>query len=172
MEPLSFSKFDADKVITNMKLGKNWNENNKYWGMTDDEIKMMWKTSGKESADMGTALHNKIECFYNKMDVEDDDTLEWGYFKKFHQDHINLKPYRTEWMVWDNELKFAGAIDMIFENEDGTLSIYDWKRTKDISKIGFKGESATTKCIEHLPHSNLALFSSIKYIQIFIGKEL
>ncbi len=154
-----FPKFDADKVITNMKLGKNWNENNKYWGMTDDEIKMMWKTSGKESADMGTALHNKIECFYNKMDVEDDDTLEWGYFKKFHQDHINLKPYRTEWMVWDNELKFAGAIDMIFENEDGTLSIYDWKRTKDISKIGFKGESATTKCIEHLPHSKFWHYS-------------
>ena len=93
------------------------------------------------------------------MDVEDDDTLEWGYFKKFHQDHINLKPYRTEWMVWDNELKFAGAIDMIFENEDGTLSIYDWKRTKDISKIGFKGESATTKCIEHLPHSKFWHYS-------------
>ena len=29
----------------------------------------------------------------------------------------HLKPYRTEWMIYDKELKLAGSIDMIFINE-------------------------------------------------------
>ena len=45
-----------------------------------------------------------------------------------------MTPYRTEWMIWDKDHKLAGSIDMIFENEDGTLSIYDWKRSKEIKK--------------------------------------
>ena len=28
-------------------------------------------------------------------------------------------------LVFDEKLKLTGSIDMIFENEDGTLSIYD-----------------------------------------------
>lgn len=45
-----------------------------------------------------------------------------------------LVPYRTEWCVWYEEYQLAGSIDMIFENPDGTLQIYDWKRVnKDLS---------------------------------------
>ena len=33
-----FSAFDADAVIRNIRKGKNWGPNNKYYGMTDDEI--------------------------------------------------------------------------------------------------------------------------------------
>ena len=54
---------------------------------------------------------------------------------KFVKDHPQLKPYRTEWMIFDEDLKLAGSIDMVYENPDGTLSIYDWKRSKDISKV-------------------------------------
>ena len=37
-------------------------------------------------------------------------------------------------MIWDKELKFAGSIDMVYENPDGSLMIYDWKRSKAIKK--------------------------------------
>ena len=44
-----------------------------------------------------------------------------------------LVPYRTEWCVWHEDYQLAGSIDMIFENPDGTLQIYDWKRVnKDL----------------------------------------
>ena len=43
-----------------------------------------------------------------------------------------MKPYRTEMMVFDEHVKIAGSIDMLFENKDKTLSIYDWKRSKKI----------------------------------------
>ena len=73
---------------------------------------------------------------------------------KFVDDFKDLKPYRTEWMVWDRELKFAGSIDMVFENPDGTLMIYDWKRSKEIKKTASFLKFSTTECIEHLPDTN------------------
>ena len=57
-------------------------------------------------------------------------------------------------MVWDRELKFAGSIDMVFENPDGTLMIYDWKRSKEIKKTASFLKFSTTECIEHLPDTN------------------
>ena len=56
-----------------------------------------------------------------------DEQVEWEYFLQFVGDHPELKPYRTEWMIYDEDLKLAGSIDMVYENADGTLSIYDWK---------------------------------------------
>jgi ATP-dependent exoDNAse (exonuclease V) beta subunit len=57
-------------------------------------------------------------------------------------------------MIYDEELKLAGSIDMVYENPDGTLSIYDWKRAKEIKKTNSFNESATTECINHLPNTN------------------
>ena len=54
-----FSEFDACKVIENMKKGKNWNENNKYYNMTDDEIKTLWKENGSKSSSL-VLIYTKI----------------------------------------------------------------------------------------------------------------
>jgi hypothetical protein len=43
---------------------------------------------------------------------------------------------------------------MIYENPDGTLLIYDWKRCKEIIKENAYGSTATTECIRHLPDTN------------------
>ena len=40
------------------------------------------------------------------MDVEvEEDCVEWKYFEKFEEEiGKDKEPYRTEWMVWDDEL--------------------------------------------------------------------
>jgi ATP-dependent exoDNAse (exonuclease V) beta subunit len=68
--------------------------------------------------------------------------------------HPLLKPYRCEWMIFDEDVKIAGSIDFVAENEDGTLTIYDWKRCKEIKKSNRFGGSALTECISHLPDTN------------------
>ena len=65
-----------------------------------------------------------------------------------------MKPYRTEWTVFNEDIKISGTIDMVYENPDGTLSIYDWKRAKDISKTNAFKKYAITECIQHLPDTN------------------
>jgi ATP-dependent exoDNAse (exonuclease V) beta subunit len=57
-------------------------------------------------------------------------------------------------MVYNEEYKLSGSIDMVFENPDGTLQIYDWKRCQEIKhETGF-GQYAITPCISHLPDTN------------------
>ena len=80
--------------------------------------------------------------------------LEWQYFINFVNDFPNLKPYRTEWMIYHEDVKISGSVDMIYENEDGTLSIYDWKRAKNITRINNWNKFALPPEICHLPDSN------------------
>jgi hypothetical protein len=82
------------------------------------------------------------------------ETTEGIYFIKFIKEHLHFTPYRTEWTVYHEEAKLAGSIDMVYENPDGTLSIYDWKRAKDISRINTFNKFALNKIICHMPDSN------------------
>lgn len=84
------------------------------------------------------------------------------YFQNFNKEFVEngtLRPYRTEWTVFHEEAQIAGSIDMVYENTDSpedarTLSIYDWKRCKEITKTNRGGEFATNPIIEHFPDTN------------------
>lgn len=154
-----FPHFDADAIIEKMMNSRNW-PNSKYFGQTPQQIKALWKKNGIEASKAGTKMHYDIECFYNDEEVEvDEDCVEFNYFLQFENDiGSKLEPYRTEWMVWDKELRLAGSIDMVFRNEDGTLLIYDWKRCKDIKKEN-RFQSSITSCIDHLPDTNFWHYS-------------
>ena len=41
---------------------------------------------------------------------------------------------------------------MVFEKDDGSITLYDWKRCKEIKKDN-RFESAKPECIKHLPNS-------------------
>jgi ATP-dependent exoDNAse (exonuclease V) beta subunit len=151
-----FEKFNAGKIIDKMMNGRNWKKS-KYYGKTKEEIKEEWKQNGKRASEAGTKMHYDIECFYNEMKVQNP-SIEYEYFLRFHKQHSDLEPYRTEWMIYNKELKLAGSIDMVFKNSDGTLSIYDWKRCKNIKKDN-PWQSAKTECIEHLPDTNFWHYS-------------
>tara|TARA_A100001015_G_scaffold317420_1_gene434357 strand:+ start:827 stop:1135 length:309 start_codon:yes stop_codon:yes gene_type:complete len=48
---------------------------------------------------------------------------------------------------------------MVTINEDETLSIYDWKRSKNIEKTSFYNKFSTNTAIEHIPDSNFWHYS-------------
>jgi len=154
-----FSNFDADKVIDGMMRGKSWNDPTyKYYGMTREEIKKMWDDKRIFSSGAGTQMHYDIECYFNGLEVNND-SVEYGYFKNFVKDFPHLKAYRTEWMVYYEELKLSGSIDMLFENPDGTLQIYDWKRCGEIKYEDNYNKFAHTPCISHFPDTNFWHYS-------------
>jgi len=171
-----FALFDADLIISRMMSGKAWKAGHKYWGLTADGIKDLWDGKRDSAAGAGTKLHYEIECFMNSNVLIFDYThlellqqyqimskydkkyldfgVEWSYFLKFVADFPQLKPYRTEWTVYHEDLKMAGSIDMVYENPDGSLSIYDWKRSADIVKLNSWNKCAITKEIDWMPDSN------------------
>jgi ATP-dependent exoDNAse (exonuclease V) beta subunit len=81
------------------------------------------------------------------------------FVEDFQKNNPVVKPYRTEWMVYYEELKLSGSIDMVFELPDGTLQIYDWKRSKEIVHDSAFGKTALTPCISHLPDTNFWHYS-------------
>lgn len=139
-------------------------------GITKEAFLEMWDKKGRESREQGTAMHKKIESFYLGKEPPTDETFE--LFKIF-ADKITLKPYRTEWAVYDWEQKIAGTIDFV-DYQNGEYIIYDWKRSdKVIAKNGLPiknsqyGEKALPP-IENLddsPYYHYALQLSLyKYI--------
>ena len=153
----AFPKFNADKVIDSMMNSPKWPES-QYFGMTKPEIKNQWKENGQEAAKMGTAMHQMFEYYYNQIHLEQietyKDTVEYAYFQNFIQDHPELVPYRTEWNVFHEEFKWSGSIDMTFSNEDGTKSIYDWKRVKKIEKYNNFKKRCLIDGLEHIHDTN------------------
>ena len=147
-----FEEFDANKIIANMRKSRNW-ENNKYYGKTDEEIKALWEANRDNAAQAGTKMHYDIECYYNECPNEND-SIEYQYFLNFKDTFPELKAYRTEWTVFHEELKLAGSIDMVFENEEGDLLIYDWKRSKEIVKTSTWNKFSNNDTISHIPDTN------------------
>jgi len=182
-----FPKFDADAIIQKMMCGHKWNVDNKYWGMTADEIKETWNKNGATVSQSGTEMHFQIECFMNtqihskvnKEEEEKDNNYcdattthadllehyysqepqnnsdEWSFFIQFIKDHPTMQPYRTEWTVFDETVHIAGSIDMVYQNtKDGTLSIYDWKRCKNIVVENDWNKCSTNPILSHIPDTN------------------
>lgn len=151
-----FEPFNAEKIIQRMMSKPNWS-NNKYFGKTAAEISAGWKEQGKIAACEGTNMHKMIEDYYQLGEFKEPITCsdaEINMFKAFVNKNEHLKPYRAEWMIWDDELRLAGSIDMVFQKPNGDLVIYDWKRCKNINKAPFNNLFSKTPCISHIPDSN------------------
>jgi hypothetical protein len=154
-----FPHFDADKTIKNMMKSPKWPES-KWFGMTPEAIKAAWNANGREASELGTAIHLACEMVMNgaedQVDAEVKKTAEWSHFKKYWEiDSKKFEPWRTEWEVWDSDLKLSGSIDMVYRNKtDGTFAIYDWKRAKDM-KLDNPFENGYGPCA-HLPNCNYA----------------
>lgn len=152
-----FPHFDPDAVIAKMMSSPKWPQN-KYFGMTAEEIKKLWNDNGAAASGAGTAMHLAIEQFlHGHPEVIDPavlDSVEWKYFKQFWADVSgDLVPYRSEWEVWAEEYKLAGSIDMIFYRKStGDYVIYDWKRSKEIKKTNDWGTGFGP--VAHLPDCN------------------
>jgi ATP-dependent exoDNAse (exonuclease V) beta subunit len=83
---------------------------------------------------------------------------EWGFFINYVRDKPCFVPFRTEWTVYDEEIKIAGSIDMVYKDKaTGQLKIYDWKRAKEIKRFDYK--NGTNPIVGHLPNSNFWHYS-------------
>jgi hypothetical protein len=173
-----FEEFNADAIIKKMMSSRKWSES-KYYGMTPAAIKAQWNAKRDAAATAGTRMHLDIEHFYNALPVKWSDSVaarttdidagtiamreedswtpvagpEWNYFCAYQRTHgATFEPFRTEWLVFDEEHKVAGSIDMVYKKADGTLAIYDWKRAEEI-KTENTFQSGLGP-VNHLPDTN------------------
>lgn len=149
-----FEPFNANNIIDKMMKSSNWTQS-KYFGKSKDEIKAMWDQNRTTAATSGTNMHKTIELFLNG-EIEFSELYlnpDMKHYISFYNNYGNkLKSYRSEWMIYDFDLKIAGSIDYATINEDQTLDLYDWKRSTEIKKEN-KWQSAKYP-IRHIPDCN------------------
>jgi hypothetical protein len=155
-----FPHFNADLVISKITT----NPKSLYFGMEAEDVKQMWT----HATELGSRLHEQIEVFFDQLAQFDTNilqmcapSLEFGYFLDFYRDCVigKLKPFRTEMYIFDEDIRVCGSVDMIFCNpeNDREIYIYDWKRSKNISKSNpfEKG----LRCLSHLDNCNYITYS-------------
>ena len=131
-----FKPFDEQKIAK--KLTKT---NLKYKGISVDQLINSWH----KRRERGTIVHNQIENFINS-DCEINDTEFTNLDLKAIQgiNFIKKKCIKetnvlaSEVIIYSEELKLAGTIDLIiFNKEKNHISIIDWKTNKKINKSSF-----------------------------------
>lgn len=103
---------------------------------TPEELIARWRKKGQLAAEQGTRLHHDIEQYLLGAPCGTDGEA-FPLFLKFHREHPDLNPFRTEWSIYDEEHHIAGTIDLL-EKRDGQYRMYDWKRSSKL--IGPKGK--------------------------------
>jgi ATP-dependent exoDNAse (exonuclease V) beta subunit len=136
--------------------------------MTRTQIKAQWDDNRDAAASAGTIMHANIENFYNDQEHHED-TKEWGLFCSFRKDHSSLVPYRSEMIVFAEDLKVAGSVDMIYKDPDDPegFIVADWKRAKEI-KFENKWQQGTHEATKDLEDTNFIHYS----LQIGIYKYI
>jgi len=113
-------------------------------GIPIEDTLEQWGRIGTMASEVGTFVHAQTENYfrdgtfeatypfcYNGKTEEISVEKEKQYFLQFVSDYA-IKPYRQEWPVYDTTLNVAGTIDLICQEDDGTFTIYDWKRSSKV----------------------------------------
>lgn len=134
-------------------------------GISPCEVLEEWDCKAQEAREIGTFLHAQIETLlshkssrdythfsyegeYIRKDKDISIIRELQYFRDFISENLII-PYRTEWHIYDLNLKVAGTIDLLCRNGNN-FDIYDWKRSQKASPeetIWGKGING----LEHIP---------------------
>ena len=108
-----FKQFDADAIIKKMMSNEERFKKSPYYGKTAEEIKRQWDQRRDEAAAAGTAMHAAIEKYYLGGGGDNNNNNLPKHFLDFIKDHPDLKPYRAEWMIFNEDIRLAGSIDLV-----------------------------------------------------------
>lgn len=150
-----FDEFDPNSIILKIVQSAKYKNDSSYayYNMSPEDIKKRWD----DGRNAGTYLHKDIEDFYNGSTVEND-SIEFKQFLKFDKDHSHMEIFRTEWCIFIDMLRLTGSIDAVFKNEDGTFTLVDWKRSKEINKTSFNNKTGKYP-LNHVPDCNFFHYS-------------
>ncbi len=129
--------FDVEAI--SLKCSKTTDKTNRYYGMSQQEIKDQWTNASKT----GTALHNYGEEMLNYFDelMEGKEPEPYDHPKAKYVPEIvkklitdGYKLALTELLVYDLDLGIAGQSDILLKKEyegEKHFMIYDWKFLQD-----------------------------------------
>jgi ATP-dependent exoDNAse (exonuclease V) beta subunit len=157
-----FKPFNARVVASILENTKSNDPESQYFGMDKYQIQNKWAQACREAREMGTELHQQIECFYKHGNVPDVQTTEFKQFLQFVQDHPAWHLLASEYRVHNDWA--AGTIDAVFDTPKGIVLV-DWKRAKSID---YAGANQGRDVMKHVADCNYSKYS----LQLSLYKKL
>jgi ATP-dependent exoDNAse (exonuclease V) beta subunit len=103
-----------------------------------------WLKKWKFSREQGTVVHKEIEAYLNKG-IQPKHPKAISATKFLNQEKIFLKDAVSELLVYSNEYKIAGTVDLVY-TKDKKIYILDWKTNEEIKMEGYKGKKGIGAC--------------------------
>ena len=114
-------------------------------GVASAVMAHLWSVNNlrERASEKGTAMHLALEQRCNGVPEEEvlpnlmfdgDVTLPEAQYRHFLETVVRpegLKPYRTEWSVYDTDAVLSGQIDSLWVDAEGEFHMLDWKRCKN-----------------------------------------
>lgn len=146
-----FEKFDSEKIANKLV-----NKVPKYAHLTAEELIAQWN----EARDHGTKVHNEIEDYLlenvKPSEIKAINAIDWLNKNCNSEEHLAL----SEKIVYSEELKLAGSIDLIIHNKKtNKYSLVDWKTNAKITTNSFNGKSGTHRITSDLEDCKYTLYA-------------
>jgi hypothetical protein len=147
-----YSEFNPKTALQRMS---QTTKDERYKGLSDEQILDIWKSNGRWTAMLGIKLHAYIEHYLKGeclpipepipspvMTFDDSGgvVLTEAHFQEL-KDYIesaHLKPFSIEKPVFNRELMIAGTYDTIFINEKNQYILVDYKRRKELTSDNYR----------------------------------
>lgn len=123
------NKFDADYFAS---------KKSQETGVPKDQILWEWKQKADHSRNMGTAVHQYFEEYFDTASIPNPINDKERAAMKFINDYFEtgrLMPVEVESIVYSDTL--ASQRDLVARNEQGDYFVFDWKTNETISKNGY-----------------------------------
>ena len=170
-----FPTFDADKAILCMS---STTLKKKYWNhrlnqpMSSETIKQKWKDDGTYAAGQGSNLHKCIEDYLKgTIDMTRFIQLIPVHGRSFRNylAEQSCPLFRTEWAIYNEDVRLAGTVDALFLNPDGSVTLVDWKCSNhDLNELNKYNSFSTHMELCHVPDTRwghyLVQLNIYKYI--------
>lgn len=145
-----FHKFDSVGVANNLTTSHP-----NYIGMTPQELVKTWESSAKD----GTLIHKEIDNFIKSgilpQNTKSKIALDW--LNKIDRNKYDIL---SEIIIYSKEIKLAGTVDLIlFNKENKTLDIFDWKTSKAIDKNSYGMKIGRVPATNNLMDCNFIHYS-------------
>lgn len=145
-----FHKFDSVGVANNLTM-----THPNYIGMSPQELIKNWDKAAKE----GTEIHKEIDNFikFGTMPQNSKSKIGINWLNTIDRNKYEIF---SETIIFSEEIKIAGTVDLIlFNKENNTLDIYDWKTTKSIDKNSYGSKMGRVPATSTLMDCNFIHYS-------------
>jgi hypothetical protein len=160
--------FDADLISS--KSSKN--KNSKWYGLSPEKIKNIWKAESTRATDLGTWYHNQREKDICDLLTIEREGVEVPIYKPIEENGVKHAPNQKltegvypEHLVYLKSAGICGQSDLV-EVINGKVNITDYKTNKEIKTEGYVNWEGVKKMMNppishledcHLMHYTLQL---------------